>query len=461
MPTRVLIAPRNISGQATQYARAVAPLGIEAEVWSYGSPAFGFDADRVIDPDRLLADPGFRWSVLREAIDRFDVFHFQYARSLLPAMKPGIPELWDLPLLSSLGKKVVMHFRGSDVRLPSVHRQLEPDSYFRQVDAPIDETRLRNRVVIARRYCTRMLVSTPGLLDYVPDAVWLPHVVDVEAWAQPVRPEPRIPLVAHIPSSRATKASDVVVPVLASLEDRGLVRGSILADLDRTAMRAALQDADIVVDSLTIGDHGLTSIEAMASGAIAVGHIRTRNRERNPGVPVVEATVHTLEDVLADLATDSGRRAELRAEGRAWVRARHHPDVVGPQLVDIYEGRARPMTGVHPDWPRSSTTAQVAALERQLEEARAAPHGLVAGLGPGRQQLPEWAVARFAARLAALEVALADAAPGHRLLTDPDQVDGPGHFPATEQSLREVLRRHPRLHRLARQARRRLQQLRR
>lgn len=459
MTTRVLLAPRNISGQATEYARAVAPLGIDAEVWSFGPTAFGFHADRVIDPDRLMSDPSLRWDVLREAVDRFDVFHLQYSRSLLPAMHPATPELWDLPLLASLGKRVVMHFRGSDVRLPSVHRELEPDSYFDAMATPVDEERLRNRVTICRRYCDRMLVSTPGLLDYVPDATWLPHVVDPEVWHPPARPQRRTPVVAHIPSSRATKASDTIVPVLERMAASGTITMSVLHDLGRDEMRAALREADVVVDSLTIGDHGLVSVEAMASGAIPVCHIRDANRERNPGVPVVEATVATLGDVLASLAADLPGREALRAECVDWVRNRHAPAVIGAQLLDVYLGPPRPASGVHPDWPRSTTTTQVEALERELELATTAPHGLVAGLGTRRRQLPEWIVARFATRLAALEDALAATEPDHPLLASDQRVDGPGRFPTSATSLGDALRRHPRLHELARRTRRSLRRI--
>jgi hypothetical protein len=81
----------------------------------------GFDADRVLEKSRLVGDPQYRWSVLEEAVRRFDTFHFQYSRSLLFPPEAGLPDLWALPLLKSLGKRVFMHFRGSDVRLRSVH----------------------------------------------------------------------------------------------------------------------------------------------------------------------------------------------------------------------------------------------------------------------------------------------------------------------------------------------------
>ena len=140
MTTRVLYAPRNISGQATEYVHAVRPYGFDGEVWSYGETAYDFPADRVVDTERLLTDPRARWDLFDEAVRSFDVFHLIYSRSLLDPLGHVLPELWDVPLLKSLGKRVVMHFRGSDVRRPSVHVEKEPDSYLRGAD--VDEERI-------------------------------------------------------------------------------------------------------------------------------------------------------------------------------------------------------------------------------------------------------------------------------------------------------------------------------
>lgn len=124
---RVLYAPRDIAGQPGEWAAALRREGVDAQVWSFGEPAFGLRPDRVWDQDRLLADPLYRWQALDEAVKSFDVFHFQYGRGLIDAREPVLPELWDLPLLRSLGKRVYMHWHGSDVRLPSVHAEREPD----------------------------------------------------------------------------------------------------------------------------------------------------------------------------------------------------------------------------------------------------------------------------------------------------------------------------------------------
>lgn len=369
--TSVLFAPRNISGQASEYAAAIAPHGFHGRVWSYGLPAFGFDADLVVDKQRYVTDARYRWDIIDRAVTGFDTFHFQYASSLLIPRGHSAPDLWDLPMLKSMGKRVFMHFRGSDVRLRSRHLEREPDSYFRSSGMPCDEDAILGRIEICRRFCDDLFVSTPGLLDYVPDATWVPHAIDPTTWEHRRGPEPAVPVVSHVPSRRGTKSSDTVDQVLADLHARGVCVYRPLSGLSRTQLRVALQTADIVVDSLGIGDHGLISVEAMAAGTIAVGHIHPRNRERNPGVPVVEASAADLGEVIAALAGDPDRRGTLRRVGQDWVRQRHDRALIGAFLAERYSAPVTVPDVSYPAWPRSECRARVVELETQLTRARA------------------------------------------------------------------------------------------
>jgi hypothetical protein len=445
MTTRVLYAPRNISGQATEYAAAIRPFGYSGEVWSFGPPAYGFPVDRVIDPERMLTDTGYRWDVLDDAVRRFDVFHLQYSRSLLHPVGHVLPELWDLPLLRSLGKRVYMHFRGSDVRLPSRHVAREPDSYLRDTPVEVDEDRILGRIAVCRRFCDAMLVSTPGLLDEVPDAIWTPHVVDVASWATPPRTEPDVPTVVHIPSSRATKGSDVIDPALRALDAQGVIVYRSLSGLGRGELREAIRGADMLVDSITIGDHGLISVEAMAAGTIPIAHVHEENRRRNPGSPVVEATVHDLATVVESLARDPARRAGLRDECRRFARRRHDRPVVGALLAQVYGRPSRPVERSHPDWPRSETRTRVLELEREIDRLRADVDPSVRGAF-GLRSLPEAATERLLSRVGELESALETERPDHPLLVGRGRwrpVDGP-------RSWRDLVKRNPTVHRAAR-----------
>ncbi|KWX02391.1 glycosyltransferase family protein [Carbonactinospora thermoautotrophica] len=395
---RVLFAPRNIAGQPTEWAAALKELGHHAEVWSFGEAAFGIPVDRVFDQDRLLADPLYRWQVLDDAVRGFDVFHFQYGRSLLNAHEPELPELWDLPLLRSLGKRVFMHWHGSDVRLKSKHMEREgPDSYL--ADATVDEDAILARVSICRRFCDRMFVSTPGLLDYVPDARHIPLAIDAAAWATERGPEPDKPVVVHIPSKRATKGSHHVDAALIPLHEQGVIEYRALSGLTREQVKAEFRRADMVVDSMTIGDHGLVAVEAMACGAVALAHVHERNRARTPGTPVVEVTKDTLGKVVRELAADPRERARLRAEGVAWVRRHHDREAVARLLVQEYTAPRTKITTGYPDWPRTAGDARLRALEAEVERLRRE------GGAPARPTLRDRIEANPALHLAARRLA--------------------------------------------------------
>ena len=151
-----------------------------------------------------------------------------------------------------------------------------------------------------------------------------------------------------MPSRRATKGSDLVDAALRPLHDEGVIVYRPLSGLTRDQVKAEFAKADLVVDSLTIGDHGVVSCEAMASGAIAIAHIheRVRAREAMPGapsqqVPIVEATGATLAEVVRKLAADPAERTRLRAEGLTWVTQRHDSKVVAAQLLAAYTAAAR------------------------------------------------------------------------------------------------------------------------
>ena len=133
---RILHAPSNIANQAWYAAKGLRQLGHEAEVWEYDTNRFGFPVDRAIDTS--AHDTKMVLDLLNEAVDRFDVFHFHFARTLIPSWVP-MPFLWDLPLLRMLGKKIFMTFHGIDCTIRRVHEEYNPFSFFRYSDLDADD----------------------------------------------------------------------------------------------------------------------------------------------------------------------------------------------------------------------------------------------------------------------------------------------------------------------------------
>src|SRR5258708_36607232 len=133
---RILHTPTNIANQGWYAAEGLRARGHEVEVWDHGASPFGFPCDRTIEVRR--DNPKGMCNLFLEAIERFDVFHFHYARSFLPYGIGGLPAYWDLPVLRLLGKKIFFTFHGHDCAIRRIHLERNPWSYFRFSDLTQD-----------------------------------------------------------------------------------------------------------------------------------------------------------------------------------------------------------------------------------------------------------------------------------------------------------------------------------
>ena len=158
---RVLHAPAEIAGQASVLARALRELGVEAHSLAYnqGFPQYRPDEQRPYDDQPPLPRYlGYLASTLRH-LGRWDVYHFHFGRTLIP------PHNLDLPLHVALGRRVVFHYHGCDVRdrahMLATHRR----ATCTECDPFCIPSRQRRILASAERWADDELVSTPDLLN--------------------------------------------------------------------------------------------------------------------------------------------------------------------------------------------------------------------------------------------------------------------------------------------------------
>ena len=104
--------------------------------------------------------------------------------------------------------------------------------------------------------------------------------------------------------------------------------------------------ADIVVDQLNAGWHGVFALEAMALGKPVVSHLKPDVVERSAEgygvrVPIVPATKETLVDALRPLVEEPRSAASSAPQSRAYVEQVHDIDRVADRLLDLYGSPAR------------------------------------------------------------------------------------------------------------------------
>lgn len=366
---KVLLAPSNVADQSTALAHGLRRRGHDARIWNFGPSPNGFAVDRVLTPET----PADYVSILQDGLaEDFDAFHFQTARSLIPA-RGGIPQMWDLPVLRALGKRIVVSFHGSDVRRASHHLQDDPWSFYRFADIPCDEEKIDGRLAILRTYAHAMTVSSVLDQVYVPEATYLPKSLVVENYPMTSPPDRRRPVVLHATRRRATKGTDLLLERLASVQQKVDVDVRIVENASHDEVLRQIRDADVVVEKILGGDAGVISLEAMALGRVAVARIRPEVLHRHPGMPAVSADPDSVVEVLTSLLRDPDRRARLGLAGRRYVEAEHGADAAAAAVEALYRRPVASAVRPHPDWvsdpsPRrlEAAFARIAALEEKL-----------------------------------------------------------------------------------------------
>ncbi|UKJ65535.1 glycosyltransferase [Cellulosimicrobium cellulans] len=330
-PVRLYIGPTNYAGQGYLWARAaerelpgVGAVNMVAEV----EHGFRFPADDVVPvATYLLSRP---WQVgQRRYVERFTHVLVEAERPLLGRLHGG-DAFEEARVMREAGLHVAMMCHGTDVRLPSRHRAGHAWSPFDDdpAAAALEDVARKNIEGLASLGAP-VFVSTPDLLDDVPDATWCPVVVDPARWSPSARVLERArPLVVHVPSSSTVKGTQLIAPVLEKLAERGVIDFRYVEGVAAADMPALYGEADIVLDQFRIGSYGVAACEAMAAGRVVVGHVSEAVRShvlRTTGaeLPIVEATPDTLEDVVTSVLEDRETYRRRAARGVEFVTSVH------------------------------------------------------------------------------------------------------------------------------------------
>jgi len=307
MTLRVTHCPVNIAGIPWENVQALRRKGVDARLVVFERGKLHHEADWSLDrhgplPVKLAQ----QFAAFARLAPRTDVFHFYFGMTL-------VPKSMQFPLLKALRKKSVFHYLGSDIR-GKTHEEL---AFGKRADAEI--------------------VGSYDAIRWVPEAHVIPPGLDLRPFA-PVPPSdsPR-PVVVHAPSNRTKKGTAQVIEACAQLP----VELDIVEGVPHEEARARYARAEIVVDQLNAGWHGVFALESMALGKPVVTYLKPDVVERSAEgygirIPIVSATAETLVDALRPLVEQPSLRREIGAASSAYVERVHDIDRVADRLVDLY-----------------------------------------------------------------------------------------------------------------------------
>jgi glycosyltransferase involved in cell wall biosynthesis len=307
MALRVTHAPVNVAGIPWENSQALKRKGIDSRLVVFNRGKLHPEADWSLDRHgglarRLATQVGAQAKLLPTT----DLFHFYFGLTLLP------PSL-QFPLLRAARKKCVFHYLGSDIR-GKTPREL---THGKKANAEI--------------------VGSYAALRWVPEAHVVPPGLDLRGFAPAPPPDNPRPLVVHAPSNREKKGTQYVIEACEQLP----VDLDIVERVNHEEARTRYAKADIVVDQLNAGWHGVFALEAMALGKPVIANLDPETVEQSAAgygvrIPIAAATKDTLTLALLPLVDDAHRRAELGAASRAYVEQVHDIDKIADRLIAIY-----------------------------------------------------------------------------------------------------------------------------
>jgi len=335
-PLKLLIGPANFAGQGFAWARAAesAIPDLQAESLTRTVGDFGFPTDDFVTP--YLYTTG-RWK-MREN----ERILANFTHVLVEAGRPITGYLHgrnvdgEIGVFKAEGISCAVLSHGSDTRIPSNHLAKYPHSPFAEAPSDVFET-LENRaqtlVALYSKLNVPVFVSTPDLLDDIPNGIWLPVVVQKELWETDFTIHDKKLRVLYAPSKSWIKGGPKVDEVLQSMSDRGQIDYQRVVSVPANDMPDLVKSADIVIDQFALGAYGAMAVQAMAAGKVVVGHVAPWVRDRIPGnVPIFDATKEQLEEKVLELANDEALRRKLGLEGQQFVTKFHDGNYSGAVL---------------------------------------------------------------------------------------------------------------------------------
>lgn len=321
------IGPANSAGQGWAWSQALraARPDVRTEVIAVRNGVYDYPADITVSKDQFRRDATWGLNLREHARETWTHALVEAGRPIFGGIG-GVDPRPDLESLRRAGARVGLVFHGSEVRDPRAHALTHPfspfanaaDPYTAKLQAVADRT-----LAMVAEANVPVFVSTPDQLTYLPDATWLPVVVDLDAW--PLGTSRRdLPVVVHAPSNPLLKGTAEIEAALQPFVDAGRIEYRRVTGLQPAEAAGLIRQADIVIDQVLLGLYGVLACEALASGAVVVGLVGPQIRSRVPDpIPIVEADPTTLPEVLEQVLNDLPQLADEAGGRREFVRRWH------------------------------------------------------------------------------------------------------------------------------------------
>lgn len=342
---RVFLGLNDVGGHLWGLHEGLSRLGVESDVYYFERSLFDFPCTRDLSHHINHPNPWIKnarsLARLARSTESYDIYHFNFAKSFLPRNI-------DLPILKSLGKRVVVTFNGTSTRprgwcldhLPYSQFGLEGVPFS---DAPIDDRVVRDRIAMWDRYADSVFCLNPDLCRHTKKGVFLPYAKYNYYTEIPRRKKRRDNklIIAHAPSNRKVKGTDFFIDTLTRVtREHPRLELRLIENISNVEALREIARCDVLFDQLHVGWYGGVAVEAMTMGVPVMTFIREDDLQYVPAemreaLPIIRTSRETLREDLVHLSTRDDLRL-ISERSTSYVRTFHNPEKVASVVTRAY-----------------------------------------------------------------------------------------------------------------------------
>jgi len=285
--------------------------------------------------DLALRELFLFWSV----VAKYEVVHLHF---MITMSVTG----WELPLLKRMGRKIVVHFRGCEARNRERNMALHPEVNICQ-DCDYNATVCRSstnvrRRRLAKRYGDRVLVTTPDMKDFLPEAehfpFFAPEIDEIAPSSNGEPPHDHPFRIVHVTNHPGIEGTPAIRRAVEKLKQKGhAIEFVFLNGVPHEQVLAALRSADLAIGKMKMGYYANAQIESMAAGVPTITYVRPEfvsDELLSSGFILCELA--NLEATLEHYLTHPHALEAKRRIARASILRLHDNDALAQRLIGIY-----------------------------------------------------------------------------------------------------------------------------
>jgi hypothetical protein len=311
--------------------------GVNADYLAVGDSPWWNRADYHFRPTRwpvisVLNEMWWLWTV----VARYEIVH---AHFMVTLTRSG----WEWPLLKRMGRRLVVHYRGCEIRDRALNERLHPEVNIcqecdyrpRLCEAPINVQRRR----VAAAHGDAVLVTTPDMRDFVPQARHVPFfVMRSDEVASNPRTDSGTVRIVHATNHPGIEGSRHIREAIRRLVRKGWsIEFAELNGVTHDEVLAALATADLAIGKMKMGYYANAQVESLMAGVPTITYVRPEfMTDELRESAFIFATLDTLEAVIEHYLANPAALAAKRAVARASILRLHDNAAIARTHAALY-----------------------------------------------------------------------------------------------------------------------------